>query len=190
MNNLWIFGCSHATGDYNLLLDEQPWTSIVASTLNLVEQNNARSGSSNDAIVASLIDNITSIATDDRIIVMMTYPHRIQYDNKDLVPAKQSDAWWYRTVIDENFYATKFLHQLLSLHYLLASRKYYITFTDPTVLFKLAAHNKHIKQFFSSNCFFLPKLTLTKSYPIGLDQKHMSHSGHIELSKYMLTKVN
>lgn len=190
MNKLWIFGCSHATGDYNLLPDDATWMSIVANNLNLIETNYARSGSSNDSIVNRLIDTIPKFLTGDRIIVMMTYPHRILYNNKELHPSRQTDAWWYRTIMEEDFYSNKFVQQLLSVHHLLAGHNYSITFTDPTLLFKLSACNKNIKQYFSANCFFLPKLLLTKSYQLGEDQKHMSATGHTEIAKFISSKLD
>jgi hypothetical protein len=189
MNKLWIFGCSHSTGDFNLSSGDKPWTTIVATAMGRLESNYAVSGNSNDRIVESVMSAIPQFSADDKIIVLMTHPYRIDYGNKVLKPSNMYDEWWYKVVIDDKFYATKQLHQLLSLHGLLANFDYSIGFADPTLLFAMTKENKNVKQYFTKNCFIFPKLQLPKSYPLGDDMKHLSPAGHIDIAKFIISKV-
>lgn len=186
--NLWVFGCSHSTRNHNLSNDEKSWFEIVSETLSLNPQVWSKSGSSNDEILEKIIQNLDTISDDDQIIVMMTFPERIMYDGQRILPSEDKFQWWYKMVNSDDFYYRKFLSNFLSIAFLLQHKKVIITFVDPTLLIKnMSSVTKKIVR---DRSVFLPKITLSKSFPLGADKKHLSKEGHIMLAEFFMNLID
>lgn len=153
MGNIWIYGCSHATRDFNLNDKDLSWLEIVGYKTGLQVKNRAISGISNDNIIDNVLKDINSIDHSDFVIVLMTYPNRVTITkNKVLRPSEADDQWWYKAVNEDYYYATRFLQQFLSLIFLLNDKNYLLTFVDPTLIINLASYNNTIRQCLKKKC--------------------------------------
>ena len=186
MNKLFVFGCSHSTGDYNLDDINQAWPTILSNKLNLILENYAISGYSNDDIFVSIFKNINKINNSDTVLVFLTFPERVKI-NKDttLLPSRDKDEWWYKIVNDDYFYELQFIKIFLAIQSLLKDKNYKITFVDPSILIKSEFYNKNIL----TNTFLLPKITLSKSFSLGDDARHLGAKGHIKIAEFFYNKI-
>lgn len=185
MNRLIVYGCSHATGDYNLSANDKSWSEIVAEKLNYNLINFATSGNSNDGILLNIID--TDFDSSDIVIVMMTFPGRIMIaKDKTVMPSHIKDEWWYKHAADEWFYQFNFIQNLLAIRSKLSGLKHLITFVDPEMLLRYPKH----KQLLSNDIVFLPRLTLSKSFELGYDHQHLSPQGHRDIAKFWIEKLS
>lgn len=185
MKRLFVYGCSHATADYNLNNEKDSWPAIVAAHLQRMLYNKAVSGYSNDEIFLSIRGE--DFKSDDLVLVLMTFPHRILLD-KDVVarPSQPGYEWWYKKISNDLFYQTNFLKCLLAIQHTLLNVPHLISFVDPYLLFTYPNHKKLI----TNDIVFLPKLTLSKSFELGEDKNHMSLESHLKMSNYWIDKLN
>lgn len=184
MKRLFVYGCSHATADFNLKNENESWPRLVANHFNRELYNKAISGNSNDGIFLNILDS--DFCNDDLVLVLMTFPHRVMIDeNVTVLPSKTSDEWWYKLIMSDVFYQTNFLKCLLAIQNRITNIPHLISFVDPYLLFKYPNHKKII----TDDIIFLPKLTLSKSYELGEDKKHMSTKGHLQMSNFLIDKI-
>jgi len=189
MNNIWFFGCSHSTGQFNLNNCEESWTYLLAKSLNYQEINFARPGNSNDGIFLDIVSNLQKFKSNDKIFILLTFPERIKLNKKNMVPSDKNNSFFYKVVNDDDFFTNKFLQICLAIKFLLKDYDYKLGFVDPTLLFKLF-EDVNIKNLIKDeHSIFFPKITLTKSFTLGKDNKHLSVDGHQELYKFVYKKL-
>lgn len=185
MNNIWFFGCSHSTSQYNLNNFEESWTYLLAKSLKYQEMNFAKSGNSNDGIFLDILNNLQKFNPDDKIFILLTFPERIKLNKKNIVPSDKNDTFFYKVVNDDEFFTNKFLQICLAIKFLLRDYDYKIGFVDPTLLFKLFEDSNVKNLIKDEHSIFFPKITLSKSFSLGEDNRHLSVEGHWNLYKFV-----
>lgn len=185
MNRLVVFGCSHATADYNIEDDSQSWPALVAKHKQMQLCNRAVSGNSNDDIFLSVLNE--KFNEGDLALVLMTHPHRVLIDkNLTVKPSQPTHQWWYKQITSDVFYQTNFLKCLLAIQQVLSNVTHLISFVDPRLLFTYPEHKKII----TKDMVFLPKLVLSKTYELGADKSHMSVESHSKMSEFWIDNLN
>jgi|688.fasta_scaffold1019488_2 hypothetical protein len=189
MHKLWVFGCSHGSRDYNLLETELSWPEIVANDLGYTLSNQCKSGYSNDEIFNEILHCYQEITPNDLVLVQFTHPERVVHDGTTMMPSDPAHNYWYKTVNSDDFYYNKFIQMIAACGHLLSNTKYYISYVDPSLLIKKFTDSA-VKKLAMDRAIIFPKLTLSKSFPLGIDNKHLSAAGNQKLADCWINHLN
>lgn len=185
MNNYWFFGCSHTTSTFNFVSKDNCWTRLLAQSFGYNEINLAAPGLSNDAIFNKVLDNLPNFKSTDKVFILLTFPERLYINKRNILPSDPSHSIYYKTINDDDFFATKLIQIILSLKLLLQNVDYHISYVDPSLILKHMV-NIRIKELLKDQrTILLPKLTLSNSFELGADHKHLSTQGHLQFFRFL-----
>ena len=195
MNKLYAFGCSYTYGDNTSdwhKKQNQPsrtaWPNLLSEKLNLDCINLSKSGSSNDRILQTLLDNYKLIQDQDIIYIMMTFPDRKLTNKGDMHPSTKSHSDYFGSYHTQRLGNLNFIQNLSSFRDILTGKNFVITFADNRPFLEIAIH--------------FPKLTLSKknlTFSPGpgfytmidiVEGKHPDDSGHKQMSDFLFHSFN
>jgi hypothetical protein len=187
MSKIYIYGCSHATNDYNNIKIEDSWMYLVATHCKMDILNYAEGGISNDYIFKKLLETINDISTDDLIIVQLTYGTRFMVGSKNLRPSKPIYEKYFEYV-ENNGLEINYIKNLLSIESLIEGKNYLITSVDG--FFNSTFSRYNIKLPFEKNTVSIfPRVDICESFDVGEDGKHLSKLGHNQLANWYIKRL-
>jgi len=202
MNTLWTFGCSFTNGmgcnpgdeyyEKHKKEGDKIWPALVAEHLNMELQNISINGCGNDVILDNIIDNYGKINEGDLVIIGFTISQRfdVPYKNNFISVIEGSK----KEVID--FYTQEQLESIINF-------QYYFANSDLYKQRQLKRFNFIMERFGEKNIksltWDLLKETrrgkvilferIDKCTKFKIKDLHFSFNGHIEFSKYIITKL-
>ena len=202
MNTLWTFGCSFTNcegckpGDeyYEKYRNEgdKIWPELVAENYGMVLQNFGINGASNDVILDNLIEQYNNIKKNDIVILGFTLPHRFDIPYKN----KFTSVFNYFLETEKNevlsYYTEEQLETIINFQYHFS----YSNLFRKRQLMRFNFFIELLKEKGIKICFWrLLEETEKKFERIynhtknNINDGHFSYNGHIEFSKYIISKL-
>jgi hypothetical protein len=181
MSKIYIYGCSHATNNYNNVKVENSWMHLVSNNFKMDIVNYAKSGISNDYIFKKLFETISKISNDDIVIIQLTYGTRFMVGSINLFPTNPLYEN-YLEYTENNGLDINYIKNLLSIQNLIKDKRYIITSVDG--FFDNIFLRYDIKNIFNKNNFKIFQKKYLTSYELGEDNKHLSETGHAQIGEW------
>ena len=177
---LHAFGCSFTYGSSCRDPSTDAWPQVLAKLLGTTCANWGEPSASNDRIWCTVAEQLHTVRTGDRVVVMMTFQSRRYFRGRHVTPAAghACDDAFYRWVHDDCGDSINFTQNLNALHNVLRDHRYTITFTDARPL--LEAHKFGLARVADVKhpSVYIPRGLSFNRYIEPVDGMHPSTQGH------------
>ena len=184
---LHAFGCSFTSGMSCVDPDTDAWPQVLAELMGTTCANWGEPSASNDRIWCAVAEQLHTIRTGDRVVVMMTFQSRRYFRGRHVTPAAghECDNAFYRYVHDGYSDSINFTQNLNALHNVLHDTEYAITFTDARPL--LQAHEFGLAPVadYKHPRIYIPQGWSFDRYIEPVDGMHPSTQGHTGIARAM-----